>query len=158
MSTVLFINGLCLVALIVSFFKDKQKTGKSLKIAWRSLIKIAPMILLVIILIGLIFGLFSNKIELLFGNESGLWGFFLIAIIGSVLHLPSLLAFPLAASLLAEGAAVGSVAAFITTLTMIGIVTLPLEIRTLGKKFAIYRNLFSFVFALIIAILMEVIL
>jgi len=116
------------------------------------------MILLVIILIGLIFGLFSNKIELLFGNESGLWGFFLIAIIGSVLHLPSLLAFPLAASLLAEGAAVGSVAAFITTLTMIGIVTLPLEIRTLGKKFAIYRNLFSFVFALIIAILMEVIL
>ena len=158
MSTVLFINGLCLVTLIVSFFKNKQKTGKSLKIAWRSLLKIAPTILLVIILIGLIFGLFSDKIELLFGYESGLLGFFLIAIIGSVIHLPSLLAFPLAASLLAEGATVGSVAAFITTLTMIGIVTLPLEIRTLGKKFAIYRNLFSFVFALIIAILMGLIL
>ncbi|HDH27594.1 MAG TPA: permease, partial [Euryarchaeota archaeon] len=46
----------------------------------------------------------------------------------------------------------------ITTLTMVGFVTLPLEIKVLGKKLAILRNLFSFIIALIIAVIMGVIL
>ncbi|MEA1987478.1 MAG: permease [Candidatus Marinimicrobia bacterium] len=129
-----------------------------MKIAGRSLIKLAPTILSVILLIGIIYGLLSDKIALLFGQENGSAGFILIAVLGSVMHMPSLLAFPLAGSFLMEGASISSVAAFITTLTMIGIVTLPLEIQTLGKKFTIYRNVFSFLIAIIIAVLMGVIL
>jgi len=37
---------------------------------------------------------------------------------------------------------------------MIGIVTLPLEIKELGKKVALLRNGISFVFAIIIALIM----
>ncbi|MFO7895768.1 MAG: hypothetical protein R6U84_02405 [Candidatus Cloacimonadales bacterium] len=158
MSTVLIINGLGLVALLISLLKDVSKTKRSLLIAVKSLLKIVPSILAIILLIGLIYGLFADKIELLFGEQSGLSGFFLIAIMGAILHLPSLLAFPLASSFLAEGASYSAVAAFITTLTMIGIVTLPLEIETMGKKFALWRNLLSFVMALIIALIMGVIL
>ena len=51
-----------------------------------------------------------------------------------------------------------SVAAFITTLTMVGVVTLPLEIKEMGKKITILRNVFSFVFAIVIALIMGVIL
>jgi len=158
MKTAISINGLVIVLLIISFIKDKMKTKKSLLIALKTLGKIAPSILSVILLIGLMYGLFSDKIALFFGQENGVIGFVTIALFGSVIHMPSLLAFPLAGSFLAEGASVSSVAAFITTLTMIGIVTLPLEIKTMGKKFAIYRNLFSFGIALIIAVLMGVIL
>ncbi len=158
MKTAISINGLVIVLLIISFIKDKKKTKKSLLIALKTLGKIAPSILSVILLIGLMYGLFSDKIAIFFGQENGVIGFVTIALFGSVIHMPSLLAFPLAGSFLAEGASVSSVAAFITTLTMIGIVTLPLEIKTMGKKFAIYRNLFSFGIALIIAVLMGVIL
>jgi len=157
-NTTIIINGLVLVLLGFSFFKDKSKTVKSLKIAGKSLLKLAPTILSVILLIGIIYGLFSDKIALLFGNENSVNGFILIAVMGSIMHIPSLLAFPLASSFLAEGASISLVVAFITTLTMIGIVTIPLEIKTLGKKFAIYRNVFSFVIAIIIAVLMGVIL
>jgi len=157
-NTTIIINGLVLVLLGFSFFKDKSKTVKSLKIAGRSLLKLAPTILSVILLIGIIYGLFSDKIALLFGNENSVNGFILIAVMGSIMHIPSLLAFPLASSFLAEGASISSVVVFITTLTMIGIVTIPLEIKTLGKKFTIYRNVFSFVIAIIIAFLMGVIL
>ena len=48
--------------------------------------------------------------------------------------------------------------AFITTLTMIGVVTLPLEIKELGKKMALLRNGLSFIIAIVIALIMGVIL
>lgn len=158
MKNIIFINVFVIILLIISFIKDKKKTKKSIMIAVKSLGKIAPAILSIILLIGVSYGLFADKIALFFGQENGALGFISIALFGSILHMPSLLAFPLAGSFLAEGASISSVAAFITTLTMIGIVTLPLEIKTLGKKFAIYRNIFSFAIALIIASLMGVIL
>ena len=158
MKTVILINGLVIISLIISFSKDKMKTKKSLLIALKTLVKIAPSILSVILLIGIMYGLFADKIALFFGQESGVIGFVTIALFGSVIHMPALLAFPLAGSFLNEGASINAVAAFITTLTMIGIVTLPLEIKTMGKKFAIYRNAISFIIALIIAVLMGVIL
>ncbi|MCK4956376.1 MAG: permease [Candidatus Cloacimonetes bacterium] len=158
MKNIIFINSLVFILLIISFIKDKEKTKKSIMIAVKSLGKIAPAILSVIMLIGIMYVLFADKIALFFGHENGVWGFVSISLIGSILHMPALLAFPLAGSFLKEGASISSVAAFITTLTMIGVVTLPLEIKTLGKKFAIYRNVFSFAIALIIALLMGVLL
>ena len=47
--------------------------------------------------------------------------------------------------------------AFLTTLTMVGIVTFPLERREFGLKFTITRNALSFVFAMVIALVMGVI-
>ncbi len=158
MKTLILINGLVIISLIISFRKDKMKTKKALQIAMKTLVKISPAILSVILLIGVMYGIVADKIALLFGQEGGILGFITIAIFGSIAHLPALLAFPLAGSFMDKGASISSVATFITTLTMIGIVTLPLEIKTMGKKFAIYRNAISFVIALIIAVLMGVIL
>ncbi len=82
----------------------------------------------------------------------------LVGVVGALMHIPALLSFPLAASLLYNGASISAVAAFITTLTMIGTITLPLEIKELGKKMAILRNGLSFVIAIIIALIMGAIL
>ncbi|NLX74993.1 MAG: permease, partial [Synergistaceae bacterium] len=46
--------------------------------------------------------------------------------------------------------------AFLTTLTMVGIVTFPLEKKEFGTKFTAIRNGFSFIFAIIIALIMGV--
>jgi len=80
------------------------------------------------------------------------------SLLGSVLFIPGIIAFPLADSLLTMGAGVTAVAAFISTLTMIGFVFLPLEVRELGRRFALVRNSLSLLAALVIAFLVGMVL
>ncbi len=157
--TAIIINAISLGWLIFSVVKSKEKTKKSLKIAFKTFIKIIPLVVIIIVFIGFLLGFIpSNFISNIIGDKAGFWGIMVTAVLGSVLFIPALISFPLAASLLDGGASVMSVAAFITTLTMVGIVTLPLELRELGKKTTILRNVLSFIFAVAIAILMGVIL
>jgi len=158
-SSALIINGFVLCCLAVSFWKSKEKTKKALKQAGRSFINIFPAVMILILIIGLLLG-FAPPMEIskFIGQQSGWEGFLSIALVGAIVNIPSLLSFPLAASLLDNGATVPSVAVFITTLTMIGMVTLPLEIKFMGKKFTFLRNGISFVIAIVIAAVMGAIL
>ena len=61
--------------------------------------------------------------------------------------------FPTAAMLLKSGAGYIQIAAFISTLMMVGIVTFPVEIKYFGKKLTILRNLTAFVFSFIVALI-----
>lgn len=158
-ATALIINGLAFAGFLFSFRKDKEKSIKALKVAGKSFFKMLPMVLIIVILVGLLLGFVPpGEIEKFFGAQSGLFGVLIIGGAGAILHIPSLIAFPLAGSLRESGASVASTAAFITTLTMIGTVYLPVEIKILGKKFAILRNGLSFVIAIVISLLMGLIL
>jgi uncharacterized membrane protein YraQ (UPF0718 family) len=157
--TAIIINVLALIGLGVAFLKNRKKAVRSLKVAGKSLFKILPMILIIVIIVGLLLGFVPpDQIARFFGEQSGILGVLIIGGIGAILHIPSLIAFPLAASLLESGASVMAAAAFITTLTMIGTVYLPVEIKILGKKLALLRNGLSFVIAIIISVLMGLIL
>ncbi|PIN72610.1 permease, partial [Candidatus Woesearchaeota archaeon CG10_big_fil_rev_8_21_14_0_10_45_5] len=57
-----------------------------------------------------------------------------------------------AATLISKGASYGVVAVFMTTLMLVGVVTLPLEIKYFGKKAALLRNALNFVAALMIGL------
>lgn len=154
-STVVFINTFAVCCLIVSFFKDSAKTKQSLLVAVKSFLRILPTVLIIIIFIGFLLGfVLPSEISEIIGEQSGFGGVLLVALLGALLHIPALISFPLAASLLESGASITAVAVFITTLTMIGIVTLPLEIKELGKRMALLRNGISFIIAIIIALIM----
>lgn len=156
---VLVINLSALGCLIFAFVKDKTKTKESLIIAAKSFLRILPVVLIIIIFIGLLLGFVTpDGISRIIGEKSGFKGTLLAALAGTILHIPSIISFPLAAALLRSGATITAVAAFITTLTMIGTVTLPLEIKELGKKMALLRNGMSFLIAIIIALIMGAIL
>lgn len=158
-STTIFINIFAISCLIFAFIKDRAKTKRSLILAVKSFFRIIPTVLIIIILIGLLLGFVpSSEISKIVGEQSGVGGVILVALFGAILHIPALISFPLAASLLKSGASIVAVAAFITTLTMIGTVTLPLEIKELGKKIALLRNGISFIIAIIIAFIMGAIL
>lgn len=157
--TALTINLLAFTVFLLSLLKNGEKTIEALKVAGRSFFKILPMILIIVILVGLLLGFVPpGEIEKFFGSQSGLLGVLIIGGAGAILHIPSLIAFPLAGSLRESGASVASTAAFITTLTMIGTVYLPVEIKILGKKFALLRNGLSFIVAIAISLLMGLIL
>jgi len=130
-----------------------------LRIAIKSFVKVMPYIIIIVLFIGIMQGFLSKEIITQYlGKSSGFGGVTFAGIIGAILYIPSLVSFPLIASLIESGASIMVAAAFITTLTMVGFITLPLEIKVLGKKLAILRNLFSFIIALIIAVIMGMVL
>jgi len=149
------VNGIALAALLWALSKDRGKTKQALRVAIRSFVGMLPMVLTIIILIGVLLGFVTPQIiQNLLGEESGFLGILTAALIGAVMHIPSIISFPLASSLLEGGAAVGTVAGFIASLTMIGVVTFPVEVRELGIKMTIMRNGFGFLFAIAIALVM----
>ena len=157
--TALLINVFAFVCLLISLMRDKAKTTQSLIVAVKSFFRILPIVFTVIIVIGVLLGFVPpTKVSEVIGEQAGFGGVIIIAFLGAILHIPALISFPLAASLLKGGASVTAVAAFITTLTMVGIVTLPLEIKELGKKITLLRNGMSFIFAIIIALIIGAIL
>ncbi|HOP11062.1 MAG TPA: permease [Oscillospiraceae bacterium] len=151
--------GLAGAGLAVSFFKDRKKTKAALIKAWKAFENILPQLLVILVIIGLAFSVLSPEtITDLLGTDSGVLGVLGAALIGSITLIPGFVAFPLAAALLKNGAGYMQIAAFVSTLMMVGIVTLPLEIKTFGKKAAIIRNISAFVFSLIAAVVIGVVL
>ena len=146
--------GLAIVLLILSFVKDKKKTKMALKKAWKAFENILPEFLVVIILVGFLLAILNTEtISKIIGAESGWFGVILAGIIGSLTLIPGFVALPTAAILLENGAGYMQIAAFISTLMMVGIVTLPVEIKYFGKKISITRNILAFFFSFIVAII-----
>lgn len=150
---------LAIGGLLLSFLKDRKKTKMALKKAWKSFENIMPQFLCVILIIGMALSVLSEEtISALLGSGSGMWGVAIAAIIGSITLIPGFVAFPLAAALLEGGAGYVQITAFVSTLMMVGIVTMPIEIKTFGKKIALLRNGAAFVFSIAAALMMGVVL
>ena len=144
---------------MISLIKSRQKTLLALKKAWKSFENILPQFLSILVMIGIMLSLLNEQtISELIGGQSGLVGMLALAVIGSVTLIPGFVAFPLAASLLQNGAGTMQLAAFVSTLMMVGIVTLPVEIKYFGKRAAILRNSLAFLFSIGIATVMGVLL
>jgi len=144
-----------IVLLSISFLKDKKKTGMALKKAWKSFENIMPQFLSIILVIGIMLAILSPQdISRLIGKESGWIGIIIAAITGSITLIPGFVAFPLTAVLLKSGAGLLQIAAFISTLMMVGIVTFPLEKEYFGFKVAFLRNAMALAFSFIVAIVM----
>lgn len=159
MTTVITIYGLLAGGLIISMVKSREKTKKAFAVAWKGFLKSAPSLLAVLGIVGLTLGILTPEtIEKVVGAEAGFMATIIAAVVGAITLIPSLIAFPLAGSLLRSGATVMTISAFITTLVMVGVVTAPMEIRELGKKFTLMRNGLGFISALIMAFIMGVVL
>lgn len=145
--------------LLISFIKDKKKTKMGLKKAWKAFENILPQFLSILIIIGVMLSVLSPEtISKLIGQQSGWLGMLIAAVVGSITLIPGFVAFPLAAALLKSGAGIMQIAVFLSTLMMVGIVTIPLEINYFGKKAAILRNSLALVFSFIVAVVIGVVL
>ena len=144
--------GIATLLLALSFFKDKKKTKKSLKKAWKSFENILPQFLVVLLLVGVLLAVLNTDvISKIIGSGSGWLGVVLAATVGAITLIPGFVAFPMASMLLQGGAGYMQIGAFVSTLMMVGVVTLPVEIKYFGKRVAILRNCIAFIFSFVIA-------
>ncbi len=149
----IILYSLAIILLAASYLKDKSKTKKALKKAWKSFENILPELLVIMLLIGVLLAVVDHDlISSLLGESSGWFGVILASIIGAITLIPGFVAFPTAALLLKGGAGYMQIAAFVSTLMMVGIVTLPVEVKYFGKKISYTRNVLAFMFSFIVAI------
>ncbi len=155
MQILFIVTALCLLA---SFIANRQKTWKGVKKGMMMFFKLLPTLLTVIILVSIVLFLTPNSVLLhYFGKEAGAWGYISAAVIGSVALIPGFIAFPLAGMLVKSGVSYAVISVFVTTLMMVGFITLPVEAKFLGFRVALTRNILSFFGALLIGSLMAII-
>ncbi|QVK17667.1 permease [Mycoplasmatota bacterium] len=136
----------------LSYYKDKRKTKKALKKAWKAFENILPQFLGVIVLVGILLAIFDAEfISKIIGSESGWYGVLISAVVGAITLIPGFVAFPTAALLLENGAGYMQIGAFVSTLMMVGVVTAPVEVKYFGKRLTIARNILAFLFSFIVA-------
>lgn len=149
-SYILYIT--CAILLIVSLFKDRSKTKLAIKKWLKSFEAIMPQFLFIIIIVGIILSSINPQTMSSFiGKESGLFGIAFSSIIGSITMMPTFVAFSIGDSLLKNGGGYAQVAALISTLTMVGVLTFSLEAKSIGKRAAFFRNFFAFLFSFVVA-------
>jgi len=152
MKLLLIFTGACL---ILSFIGDRKKTVMGLKKGATMFLRILPTILTVIIVVSILLYLIpEQKIALWFGEGSGIGGYIAAALLGSISLIQGFIAFPMAGVLVQSGVGYPVIAIFITTLLMVGIMTMPVEARYFGWRVALIRNSLAFVFALAVGVFM----
>lgn len=143
----------------LSLVKSKKKTFEAMKKSKGMMGNMLGEIIAIIFMIGLVLTFIPpESIKSVLGSENTALATIIAAVAGSVTLIPAFVAFPLVGSFVDVGASIVPAVAFLTTLTMVGIVTFPLEKKEFGFKFALIRNVLSFVMALIIAAAMGVLL
>jgi uncharacterized membrane protein YraQ (UPF0718 family) len=144
------------VFMLVSLFFNRQKTWQGIKGGLAMFINLMPILLAMLALVSLVLFFIPNEMLVKYmGEGSGVTGWGLAAFFGSVSLIPGFIAFPLSSVLIKSGVAYSTIAVFITTLMMVGMVTLPLETRFFGLKTSIVRNIFSLIAALLTGIIMS---
>lgn len=150
--------GITGIAFIMSLVKNKQKTFNSMKMARGMMKNMMGQIVGILFLIGLILTFIPPEvIKNVLGKSNLFLSTVVSALLGSITLIPAFVAFPLVGSFVDVGASIVPAVAFLTTLTMVGVVTFPLEKQEFGLKFAVTRNILSFIFAIVIALAMGVI-
>jgi uncharacterized membrane protein YraQ (UPF0718 family) len=146
-----------IICLSISFIMNTGKTLAGLKRGMVLFINILPAMLTIMIIISIALYLTPREdLVRYFGGDSGILGYVSAAVIGSISLIPGIVAYPLASMLIKSGVSYSVIAVFITTLTMVGIITLPMEARYFGIKTALMRNGLSFIGAIIIGIAISV--
>ena len=145
-------------AFFVSLAADRSKTMLGVKKGLKMFLGIMPTLFGILAIVSLMLAAFHpSAIRQMLGG-GGAVPFIAALLIGSISLIPGFIAFPLAGVLRSNGATTPVLAAFITTLMMVGIITLPLEAKFFGSRVAILRNVLAFIGAIIVALLMSVVL
>jgi len=145
------------IALLVSFAFSRERTLRAVKITVKRFITILPAFLTMIILVSIVLFLVPDEaIAHYLGGSDKFTGALFASFFGSVTLMPGFIAFPLCGILLEKGVAYMVLAAFSTTLMMVGVLTAPVEKEYLGIKVTIIRNVISFLIAIAIAVVIGI--
>jgi uncharacterized membrane protein YraQ (UPF0718 family) len=132
---------------------NKEKLVLANKKTFKGIVNILPIILGILLLVSIINVIVPKSIykELFSGNM--IFDTLKGSLLGSILTGNPITAYILGDGFLQNEVSLFAVTSFIVAWTTVGVVQLPAETYSLGKSFALYRNLTAFVFSILVAII-----
>ncbi len=135
-----------------------QKLQKSFKKTNNGMLKMLPLILGILLLVSMLNVLVPKEIYVKIFTGNVIFDAFKGSLLGSILTGNPITGYVLADNFLKNGVSLVAVTAFLTAWVTVGIVQLPAEIYALGKRFALARNVISFLFSILVALVTVLIL
>lgn len=127
-------------------FTIKQSANQSAK----NLLNALPIILTILLLISLLSQILTKGFYQKIFTGSFI-DTFIGSFIGSISIGAPIISYIIGGEILNQGVSLIAVTAFIVSWVSVGVLTFPFEAKYLGKKFALVRNIFSFIFSIIVA-------
>jgi len=145
---------LAVAAVLLMLFPDRK--AAALTTIWeyfREMIAILPAVM---VLMGL-FSVFVSKEQVVkyLGKASGIKGFLIAILLGSLPTGPLYVAFPLAAILLKKGARIASIVIFLSAWACIKIPQELVELQFLGLEFMALRLVLTILFVILMGVSVE---
>lgn len=138
--------------IIILMFIDRQRTLLGIKKGIKKIMKNAPVFINMIILVSISLYFFSDELILRYLGDTNIVQSILLALgIGSITFMPGFVVFPLAGLLLEKGVSYVVLAAFTTSMMMVGVLTFQIERKYFGTKLTIIRNLMGLLMAIIVS-------
>jgi len=125
----------------------------NLKKTFKSFFNILPLIFGTVLTISLIFTIIPKDFYVRIFTGNTLTDSLIGSLIGSISAGNAITSYILGGELLNQGIGLIAVTAFLVSWVTVGIIQLPIEIKTLGFKFAVIRNILCFCFSIIVAII-----
>ena len=132
---------------------DKGKIKQAAVSAARPLFMSLPVLLGVVLLLSMLSVLIPKSLYSALFRGNAFLDPLIGAGIGSLMAGNPVTSYVLGGELLVLGISLVAVTAFLISWVTVGIVQLPAEMMMLGKRFAIARNALSFIFSVLIAVI-----
>lgn len=139
--------------------KSRPQTAKALRIGTKQFLAVLPFFLAVFGAVGLLEILLApSEIESFLGSGRGLLAPLYAAILGGLATGPPAAVYPLGKYLLAQHAGVAAVGTLLIAWVAVGTVSLPVEIRFFGARFALARWVLTMVVSIVLGVIMGLVL
>jgi uncharacterized protein len=146
---------IAIILLYIGYQKGGGEHFAGLKITGNLLLEITPLLIFSFTIAGMAQVLIpQDLISKWVGAESGFRGILIGTICGSLTPSGPFVSMPIGAGLMKAGASIGTVVAFMTAWSLLGISRMPIEFGIMGWKFAIIRLLSGvFIFPIVAGLL-----
>lgn len=140
-------GAIALALVLVGYFKGQGQHAAGLKSSFDMTVSVLPLLIFGFIVAGMGQALIPRELLVrLVGAESGFRGLLIGTVAGGFIPGGPYVSLPIAAGLLKGGAGVGTMVAFLSAWSLWGVSRMPLEVGTVGWKFALVRLACTFFF------------
>ena len=129
------------------------KLNSAVKKSAKALYNAMPVLAGIVLLVGLASTLIPKSFYLALFSKNAFLDSIIGSGLGSILAGNPVTSYIIGGELLAQGVSLVAVTAFLIAWVTVGVVQLPAESILLGRRFALLRNIISFVFSVIVAII-----
>ena len=132
--------------------KREMSFKQALAGSGRNLWRMIPLLFGILLLVSLLSQLLTKSFYANLFRDNLFIDPLIGSIVGSISIGAPAISYVLGGEMIAQGVSLIAITSFIVAWVSVGVITFPIEASFFGKRLALIRNIFSFIFSIIVAI------